>query len=219
MFQKVNTSLINDPYKTEIREITFEKKILHTKSEFDFIDDLSTSNDNMFPNALSILSQSEQTVIAEISSKLFNVQLDRNVGTTLATFWKSLENEFVENMERCFFHRRILMYEQEPFIVSIDSYLNEILIKPNAKKMNLVRRLQYDLINIPNDTLTISYATRQLFSVLSDAKLILTQMINQKIETCLHFIENKTIINWLDKQINSIFKIHKCMLQVEVCIY
>lgn len=216
---KMYTSLISDSCKWETRESTYEREKFHKKSEFDSIDNISTSNDNVFPNVLSNLSLSEQTLTAETTSKLFNVQIDKNVGTILATFWMSLENGFVENMERCFFYKRILMYEQAPFIVTVDNYLNEMLYKPNLKKIDLVRRLQYDLINIPKDTLTISDANRYLFSILSDAKLILTQIINQKIEKCLHFIGGKTITNWLEKQINSIFNVYKCMLQVEVSIY
>jgi hypothetical protein len=216
--QKVYTSLISDLCTSETKEITFDREKLHKKSEFDSMDS-STSNDKMLPNVLSSLSLNEQISIVEITSKLFNVQLNKNVGTILAAFWMSLENGFVENMERCFFYRRILMYEKVPFIITVDNYFDKMLYKPNSEKIDLVKRLQYNLINIPKDTMTISDPNRYLLRTLLDEKLILIQMINQKIEKCLHFIEDKTITNWLEKQINSIFNIYMCMLQVEVCIY
>lgn len=210
-----NTSIISNSYISKTTEKTFRKEKLYFKSQFDFLDYLSS----MFPIALYSLSQKAKNVIVEMTSKLFHAQLNKNDGTILAEFWKLLENEFVGNMERCFFYRRILIYEQEPFIIAANNYLNQILYQRNSKKLDVVRRLQYDLINIPNDTMTISNASEKLLSVVSDAKLILTQMISQKIKTCLDFIGDKIITNWLDKQINSIFKTYMCMLQVEVCTY
>lgn len=154
----------------------------------------------------------------EIKSTMFNKQLSGNVvGVTLGKFWESLEKQFVDNIEICFLYRRILMYEQEFYKLSINTHFNEILYRQSITKIELVKRLQSDLFNIPENALTIPNITKQLLLAVSDTKFLLKQITNQKIEKCRHFIGNENIDSWLDKQIASVFMIYKYILQTEVC--
>lgn len=154
----------------------------------------------------------------EIKSTMFNKQLSANaVGIALGNFWKLLETQFVDNIENCFMYRRILLYEQEFYIILINKHFNDILNRQNIMKIELVKRLQSDLCNIPENALIIPNITKQLLVAVSDTRIILKQITYQKIEKCRQFIGNETIDNWLDKQITSMFMIYKFILQTEVC--
>lgn len=154
----------------------------------------------------------------QIKQTIFDKQIIGNVdGIALGKFWESLEKLFVDNIENYFFYRRILIYEQEFYILSLNTHFNEILYKQNITKIELVKRLQFDLFNIPENALTIPNVTKQLLLAVSDTKFILKQITNQKIEKCRHFIGNENIDSWLDKQITSVFMVYKYILQTEVC--
>jgi len=192
---------------------SFQRERIHGKSELDQIDHVST------PTILTRPSQTRQNdsiVFKDQSRYLTMPLLNDNDGTTLANFWKSFEKEFIENMERCFFFRRILLSEQEPFIASINKPINEMLNRPNKNKIEIIKHLQSDLYRIPYSALEIPDVLKQLHVSVSDAKHILTQLSNKKIETCRLFMRNESVENWLDKQITSMFIVYRFMLQTEV---
>jgi len=199
------------------QEKEFKRERLHGKSEFDFIDHLSNNRSNMFSDSLKNLSTARPTKFEEINSNIFNMQLDSNDGVVLGSFWKSLERTYVDNMEHSMFHRRILISEQESFVISIRKYVTEVLDKSSMEKIELVNCLQSDLFNVPYDALQISDVTKQLSLTVSDVRNVLMQLINTKVEKCRQFIKNENIKTWLDTQMSSMIIIYKCMLQTEVC--
>jgi len=198
-------------------KVVFKRERLHGKSEFDFMEHLSSTNSKTFSDTQPNTMEAKPTKVEEVKSKVFNTQLIGNAGTVLGKFWKSMENIFIENMENCFFNRRILILEQEPYATSINMYLNDILYKQNIDKIELINRLQSDLFNVPDDALKNPDVTQQLLLTVSDVKVLLIQLIITKIENCRRFIENESIENWLDKQITSMILVYRCILQTEVC--
>lgn len=198
------------------QEKEFKRERLHGKSEFEFIDHLSSIRSNMFSDSLKNTSTAGLTKFEEIKSKIFNMELVGNVGVVLGTFWKSLESTYVGNMEHSMFHRRILISEQESFVTRIKKYVTEVLDKSSTEKIELVNCLQSDLFNVPYDALQISDVTKQLSLTVSDVRNVLMQLINTKVEKCRQFIKNENIRTWLDTQMHSMIIIYKCMLQTEV---
>lgn len=205
---------LND-FSEAMMQRTFKRQRLKGKSEFDFIDHISTVKKSTFSNA-AVNSSEMKTAAFEGKSNIFNTPLVGNIGRVLGNVWKSLENEFIDNMEKSFFHRRILLSEQEPYVASINKYLNEILIGPNLKKIEFVKNLQSNFFNISNSTQLFSNITKQLLSEVSKTRIILIQLTNQKIEKCRQFIEMENSENWLDKQITSFLMVYTRMLQTEV---
>lgn len=200
----------------KVQKSVFKRKRLHGKSEFEYLDYISSSKVNMISNEL-VDSVTVITKPEEVKSKLFNVQINADIGAVLAQFWTSMENNFVQNMEWCFFHRRILISNQIPYMSSINNYVNEILKQPNIEKIELVKLLQSDLLKIPNDALMSPDLTTQLLSTVEDTRVILTELTNHKIKDCKQFIKNVNIDRSLDNTMNSMILVYKHMLQTEVC--
>ncbi|VVC27324.1 Hypothetical protein CINCED_3A004966 [Cinara cedri] len=188
----------------------------HGKSEFDFIDQLTAIKSDMFTNTMFGSIQNIPNTVIEVESAMFNVQLSGNIGVIFGNFWKVLENEFIEKMEKCLFHIRLLLSEQESYVFLISKYMKEILCKENIKKLELIKRLQTDLYNIPTYALEIPDVTRQSLLVVSDAKVILIQSTNQKIDKCKQYVQNDNTESWLEKQCNSMMMVYKCILQTEI---
>jgi len=154
-----------------------------------------------------------------MQSNLFTLQLlNASDGLLLANFWKAAEKEFVENMERCFFFRRILISELRPFVASIDKPLNETLGGSAEDKTKLVRQLQSDFNGVPYGALQLPDIVKRLHALVSDAKHVLAQMAKDKVETCKLFIKNENVENWIDKQLISMFTVYKFILQTEVTV-
>jgi len=192
---------------------SFQREKIHGKSELDHIDHLSRSTILTRP----LQTRQNDSIVFKDQSKFLTMPLlNGNDGAMLANFWKSMEKEFIENMERCFFFRRILISEQEPFIAAINKHVNEMLHRPNDDKIKIIRHLQSDLCRIPYSALEIPDVLRQLHVSVSDAKHLLTQLSNKRIETCRLFIRNENVENWLDKQITSLSIVYTFMLQTEV---
>lgn len=214
MNEEESTTVNDVSSESEIFESrTYQRERLHGKSEIDFVD--------RSPSSMSFTRQEDKkhtnSKIFKAQSKSFIMELrSGNNGVILANFWKLLEKEFIESMERCFFFRRILISEQEPFIATIKKSLNEILNRPNENRIKLIKHLQSDLCHIPYSALEIPDVIKQLHVSVSDAKLILTQMTNKKIETCRQLIKNENIETWLEKQMTSMLIVYKFMLQTEV---
>jgi len=199
-----------------VTKSVFKRKRLHGKSEFEYLDYISSSKVNMISNDL-LDSKGEITKPEEVKSKLFNVQISAEIGAVLVQFWTSIENNFYQNMGWCFFNRRILISNQFPYMSSIDNYIKEILKQQNIEKIELVKELQSDLLKIPNDALMIPDLARQLISTVADTRVILRQLTNQKIKDCKQFIRNENIDTVLDSTMNSIILVYKHLLQTEVC--
>ncbi|XP_015363135.1 PREDICTED: uncharacterized protein LOC107161292 [Diuraphis noxia] len=193
----------------------FRRKRLHGKSEFEYLDYISSSKVNMISNEL-VDSKGDITKPEEVKSKLFNVQITADIGAVLVQFWISIEKNFYQNMGWCFFNRRILISNQMPYMSSMNNYINEILNQQNIEKIELVKELQSDLLKIPSDALMMPDLTRQLISTVMDTRVILTQLTNQKIKDCKQFIKNENIDKMLDSTMNSMILVYKHMLQTEV---
>lgn len=215
----IDDSFGSDSFQPKVQENEFKRERLHGKSEFDFIDHMSSMKSNLFSNAYLNVNTTKTSKIFEVQSILFNVQLTGNIGIVLGNYWKSLENEFVENMKNCFFHRRILISEGESYVGVLYTHLNEILNRPNIKKIELVKLLQSDLFKIPDVAFTNPDVIRQSLLAVSSAKSVLINLTNKKIETCRQLIENEKNENWLDKQMTSLIMTYKVILQIEVCSY
>lgn len=210
-----NSSKLNvQPIK--VTKSVFKRKRLHGKSEFEYLDYISSSKVNMITNEL-IDTKGDISRPEEVKSKLFNVQISADVGTVLVQFWISMEKNFIQNMGWCFFNRRILISNQMPYMSSINNYINEILKQQNIEKIELVKELQSDLLKIPNDALMMPTLIKQLISTVADTRVILTQLTNQKIKDCKQFIRNENIDKSLDNTMNSMILVYKHMLQTEVC--
>ncbi|XP_022183115.1 uncharacterized protein LOC111042724 [Myzus persicae] len=199
----------------KVTKSVFKRKRLHGKSEFEYLDYISSSKVNMISNEL-LDSKGDITRPEEVKSKLFNIQINADIGTVLVQFWMSMEKNFIQNMGLCFFNRRILISNQMPYMSSINNYINEILKQQNIEKIELVKALQSDLLKIPNDALVMPDLTRQLISTVADTRVILTQLTNQKIKDCRQFIRNENIDKRLDDAMNSMILVYKHMLQTEV---
>ncbi|XP_025198187.1 uncharacterized protein LOC112596641 [Melanaphis sacchari] len=210
-----NSSKYNSVQPIKVQKSVFKRKRLHGKSEFEYLDYISSSKVNMITNefvdSVTVITKPE-----EVKSKLFNVQINAEIGAVLVQFWMLMENNFVQNMEWCFFHRRILIYNQMPYMASINNYINEILKRQNVEKIELVKVLQSDLLKIPNDALMSSDLITQLLSTVEDTKFILTELTNHKIKDCKQFIKNENIDRSLDNTMNSMILVYKHMLQTEV---
>lgn len=213
----IDDSLGSDSFQPKVPENEFKRERQHGKSEFDFIDHMSSIKSSMFSNTYLNANMTKASKIFEVQSILFNVQLSGNIGVVLGNFWKSLENDFVENMNNCFFHRRILLSEEENYMGVLYSCLNEILNRPNQKKIELVKLLQSDLFKIPDVALSKPEITRQSLLAVSGMRSVLINLTNKKIETCRQLIENEENTNWLDKQMTSLIMTYKVILQIEVC--
>jgi len=211
-----NSSKDNSVQPIKVQKSVFLRKRLHGKSEFEYLDYISSSKVNMISNEL-VDSVTVITKPEEVKSKLFNVQINAEIGAVLAQFWISMENNFVQNMEWCFFHRRILISNQLPYMASINNYINEILKQQNIEKIELVKALQSDLLKIPNDALMSPDLITQLLSTVGDTRVILTELTNHKIRDCKQFIRNENIDRSLDNTMNSMILVYKHMLQTEVC--
>lgn len=207
-------SIENEMLKEELTRPKIIRR--HGKSEIDLIDQFTTIGPKTFSNSIASSIQDMPNQLSQIESIMFNVQLGGNVGVAFGNFWKALENEFIEKMEKCLFHRRILICEQEPYVFSVSKYLNEMLRKQDMTKIDLVKRLQTDLYNIPNNVLEISDIIRQSLLAVSHVKANLTQLTYRKIDKCRHCILNDNTENWLEKQCNSIMGVYKWILQTEV---
>lgn len=198
---------------------TFKRERLRGKSEFDFVEHITTINAKLFSNILLHSQSSQINNIDHITSSLFFNQLRGDDVSTMGRIWVSLENLFLETLENCFFYRRILLSEQEPHIVTVKNILNGLLKTQNTNKIELIKQLQFDLSKVPlNKENLPSNIKKQLFSALSDVRVLLIQKTNSKIEKCKQFIEREIAEYWLDKQMYCIFAVHKCMLQAEVSI-
>lgn len=211
---KNSSKLSVQPIK--VTKSVFRRKRLHGKSEFEYLDYISSSKVNMISNEL-VDSKGEITKPEEVKSKLFNVQITADIGAVLVQFWISIEKNFYDNMGWCFFNRRILISNQMPYMSSINNYIKEMLKQQNIEKIELVKELQSDLLKIPNDALMVPDLTRQLISTVADTRVILTQLTNQKIKDCKQFIRNENINKMLDSTMNSMILVYKHMLQTEVC--
>lgn len=210
---KNSSKLSLQPIK--VTKSTFKRKRLHGKSEFEYLDYISSSKVNMITNEL-LDAKGDITRPEEVKSKLFNVQISADIGVVLVQFWISMEKNFIQNMKWCFFNRRILISNQMPYMSSINNYINEILRQQNIEKIELVKALQSDLLKIPNDALMMPDLIRQLMSTVADTRVILTQLTNQKIKDCKQFIRNENIDKRLDNTMNSMILVYKHMLQTEV---
>lgn len=196
---------------------SFKRTRLQGKSEFDFVDHISVNNRSVFSSSSAKSIKSRPINKTQVKSTMFINQFEGNTGQLLGKLWQSLENEFIENMENCFFHRRILLCEQEPYMAALKNYLNEMLNKSNKKKIELIKRLQYSLFNKHNNIQVFPDVNRQMLPEVIDTKLILTEWTNKKIENCREFIGVKNVENWLEKHINLMFMIYKRIMQTEVC--
>jgi len=211
---KNSSKLSLQPIK--VTKSVFKRKRLHGKSEFEYLDYISSSKVNMITNEL-LDTKGDITKPEEVKSKLFNVQISADIGAVLVQFWMSMEKNFIQNMGWCFFNRRILISNQMPYMSSINNYINEILKQQSIEKIELVKELQSDLLKIPNDALMMPDLIRQLISTVADTRVILTQLTNQKIKDCKQFIRNENIDKRLDNTMNSMILVYKHMLQTEVC--
>lgn len=212
----INKLLESKSSHPKSQEIVFKRKRTHGKSEFDFMDHIYSHKSNSFANKLSVKQiENNLTKSESIKSKMFNMQLNSNIGKVLANFWKSMENIFVQNMEKCFHCRRILFSEQESFLFSINNYLNEILNRSSIKKNDVIKSLQYKMSSIPYEVQVFPDNDGRLF--LAAAKDFMIQLTNEKLEKYRQFIENNSIERWIDKQLASMFLIYKCVIQTEVC--
>jgi len=211
-----NPSKSSSVQPLKIQKSVFKRKRLHGKSEFEYLDYISSSKVNMMSNEITN-SKADITKPEEVKSKLFNVQISEDIGAVLVKYWISMENNFVQNMGWCFFHRRILLSNQIPYMSSINNYINEILKQRNIEKIELVKELQSDLLKIPYGALMIPDVIRQLLSTVADTGVILTQLTNQKIEDCKQFIRNENIDRRLDNTMNLMILVYKHMVQTEVC--
>lgn len=198
----------------KVQKSTFKRKRLHGKSEFDYLDYISASKVNMMSNELA---EGNTTKPEEVKSKHFNLQIGADIGAVLVTFWTAMENNFVHNMESCFFYRRIIFSNQMPYMSSINNYINYVLKQQNTEKIELVKCLQSDLLKIPNDALNIPDVTRKVLSTVKDTRVMLTQLTNRKIDSCKQFIRNENIDRMLDSTMASMLLVYKLMLQTEVC--
>ncbi|XP_050527816.1 uncharacterized protein LOC126897912, partial [Daktulosphaira vitifoliae] len=196
---------------------TFKRGRLRGKSEFDFVEHITTMNAKMFSNILLYSPSSQMTNISQVTTNLFYNQIRREDGITMGRVWMSLENLFVESMESCFFNKRILLSEQVPYIITIKNILNGMLRRQDINKIELVKQLQTNLSKVPlnNDILPLNI-TKTLLSAVSDVRVLLIQKTNLKIEKCKKFIEKEIIETWLDKQMHSLFAVYMCMLQSEL---
>lgn len=210
--------LDSNTFDTITQNTTAKRGRLKGKSEFDFIDQLTPIKSDFFINTQLGSNPDVTAIITEVESIMFNVQLSGNIGVIFGNIWKSLENEFVNNMEKCFFHRRILFSELEPYVLTISEYINKILNKKDINKLKLVKQLQFDLYNIPGDVLAIPDITRQSLLAVSNIKVILTQTANTKYNRCKQYIQIINTDNWIEKQCQMMLLVYKGILQTEVCM-
>lgn len=213
----------NDSFKIEsvqpkIKQSVFSRRRLLGKSEFDFIDHITDIECNIFLDALLNSNENDLSKVNNTNSNIFNVHLNGNTGEILGYFWNSQENNFIKNMEDCFFYRRILIFEHRHYIDVINNYIYKILYKNSLDKIKLVKHLQSDLFNIPNDALLNPDVISQSLLTVLDAKAILVQLTNKKIDKCKQLIGNGNIVNWFDRQMTSLIMVYKNMLQSEVCL-
>lgn len=218
--QKYN-SMTHKLLKSELshpksQETAFKRKRTHGKSEFDFMDHIYSHKSDSFVNKFSVVKIENNISKSEsIKSKMFNIQLNSNIGKVLANFWISIENIFIQNMEKCFHCRRILFSEQESFIASMSNYLNEILNTPSIKKYDIIKSLQYKMSSITYEIQAFPDNDGRLF--LAVAKDFMIQLTYEKVEKFKQFLGNNYIERWTDKQLSSLFLIYKCVIQAEVC--
>lgn len=204
-----------------VKPKVFKRERRHGKSEFDIIEQMSKSFQSCtYSGSIEDIARMGPGLIGNFQSIMINVQLSGKnvVGTILGNFWKSIDRMFVENMEDCFFHRRIVFSEQEPFVRSVKAYLDKILNKPNVHKFEVVQNLQSTLFDVPNGSLANGKFTPILLSTLSDVKSLLVQLTNVKIEKCRAFVENEPFVSWFDKQTEAMTMVYWYMVQNKVRI-
>lgn len=211
----INKLLESKSFHPKSQESVFKRKRTHGKSEFDFMDHIYSHKSDSFANKLSVVKTEDNLSKSDsMKSKMFGLQLSSNIGKVLANFWKSMENIFVQNMEKCFHCRRIIFSEQESFFVSMSNYLNEILTRPSIKKNDIIKSLQYKLSYIPYKVQVFPNNDGRL--LLAAAKDFMIQLTNEKIEKYRRFLGNNYIERWIDKHLASMFLIFKCVIQTEV---
>lgn len=212
-----NDSFRFDALQSKTQKSGLTRKRLLGKSEFDFIDHITDFNSKIFLTALLDSYKGESYKINEVKLNIFDIHLYGNAGETLGHFWKLQEENFVKNMENCFFYKRILIYERDHYINVINNYIHKIFNTNSLNKIKLVNHLQSDLFNIPYDALMNAQVIRQSLLTVSDVKTILIKLTNEKIEKCRQLIGQEYITNWIDKQMISLIIIYKQILQTEVC--
>lgn len=211
-----NNSNGSDALQSKTQKGGLHRKRLPGKSEFDFIDHITDFNSNIFLNALLDSYKGESYKVNEVKLNIFDIHLHGNVGEMLGHFWNLHEENFIKNMENCFFYKRILAYERDHYINVINNYINKTFNRNSLNKLKLVNHLQSDLFNIPYDALMNAQVIKQSLLTVLDVKTILIQLTNEKIEKCRQLIGQEYISNWLDKQMTSLIIIYKQILQTEV---